>query len=204
MQQYIFLDELQQAPAPSPLPFGVSMVGPVIYTFGSDAQKQQFLPRIANLGRLVVPGIFRARRRLRSGIAENEGRTRRRSLRHQRAEDMDDAGATRRLDFPAGAHRSERQEAGGHFLHSRGHEDAGHHRAPDHHDRRQRRGERGLLRRRARAGVEIASARKTKAGTTRNSCSATSASVSRESASRRSGCAASASLPRRRRITAVR
>jgi pimeloyl-CoA dehydrogenase large subunit len=49
LQQYIFLDELQQAPAPSPLPFGVSMVGPVIYTFGSDAQKKQFLPRIANL-----------------------------------------------------------------------------------------------------------------------------------------------------------
>jgi pimeloyl-CoA dehydrogenase large subunit len=49
VQQYIFLDELQQAPAPSPLPFGVSMVGPVIYTFGSDAQKKRFLPRIANL-----------------------------------------------------------------------------------------------------------------------------------------------------------
>ncbi|MEA2857318.1 MAG: hypothetical protein QOH98_1639 [Methylobacteriaceae bacterium] len=49
VQQYIFLDELQQAPAPSPLPFGVSMVGPVIYTFGSDAQKKEFLPRIVNL-----------------------------------------------------------------------------------------------------------------------------------------------------------
>ena len=49
VQQYIFLDELQQAPAPSPLPFGVSMVGPVIYTFGSEEQKKQFLPRIANL-----------------------------------------------------------------------------------------------------------------------------------------------------------
>jgi pimeloyl-CoA dehydrogenase large subunit len=49
VQQYIFLDELQQAPAPAPLPFGVSMVGPVIYTFGSDEQKKQFLPRIANL-----------------------------------------------------------------------------------------------------------------------------------------------------------
>ena len=49
VQQYIFLDELQQAPAPSPLPFGVSMVGPVIYTFGSEAQKKRFLPRIANL-----------------------------------------------------------------------------------------------------------------------------------------------------------
>lgn len=49
VQQYIFLDELQQAPAPSPLPFGVSMVGPVIYTFGSEKQKQYFLPRIANM-----------------------------------------------------------------------------------------------------------------------------------------------------------
>jgi pimeloyl-CoA dehydrogenase large subunit len=49
VQQYIFQDELQQAPAPAPLPFGVSMVGPVIIAFGSEAQKRRFLPRIANL-----------------------------------------------------------------------------------------------------------------------------------------------------------
>jgi pimeloyl-CoA dehydrogenase large subunit len=49
VQQYIFLDELQQVPAPPPLPFGVSMVGPVIIAFGSEAQKRRFLPRIANL-----------------------------------------------------------------------------------------------------------------------------------------------------------
>src|ERR1700678_4208355 len=29
-----------------PLAFGVTMVGPVIYTFGTDAQKNRFLPRI--------------------------------------------------------------------------------------------------------------------------------------------------------------
>jgi pimeloyl-CoA dehydrogenase large subunit len=46
---YLFRDELQQAPAPEPLPFGVNMVGPVIATFGNEAQKQRFLPRIANL-----------------------------------------------------------------------------------------------------------------------------------------------------------
>jgi len=46
---YLFRDEMQQAPAPEPLAFGVSMVGPVIYTFGSEAQKTKFLPRIANL-----------------------------------------------------------------------------------------------------------------------------------------------------------
>ena len=48
-QHYIFLEELQQAPAPPPLGFGVTMVGPVIIAFGSDAQKKCFLPRIANL-----------------------------------------------------------------------------------------------------------------------------------------------------------
>jgi pimeloyl-CoA dehydrogenase large subunit len=49
MQQYIYLEEMQQAPAPQPLQFGVNMVGPVIYTFGNEAQKRRFLPRIANL-----------------------------------------------------------------------------------------------------------------------------------------------------------
>ncbi len=49
MKQLIFRDEIQQAPAPEPLAFGASMVGPVIYTFGSEVQKKKFLPRIANL-----------------------------------------------------------------------------------------------------------------------------------------------------------
>jgi pimeloyl-CoA dehydrogenase large subunit len=46
---YILLEEIQLAGAPPPLPFGANMVGPVIYTFGSEAQKKRFLPRIANL-----------------------------------------------------------------------------------------------------------------------------------------------------------
>ena len=48
-QQYIFLEELQAFPAPAPLAFGVNMVGPVIYTFGSEEQKAHYLPRIANM-----------------------------------------------------------------------------------------------------------------------------------------------------------
>jgi len=46
---YIFRDEMQQAPAPEPLAFGVNMVGPVIIAFGNEAQKKRYLPRIANL-----------------------------------------------------------------------------------------------------------------------------------------------------------
>ena len=49
VQQYIFGEELQMTPAPQPLGFGVTMVGPVMIAFGSEEQKQRFLPRIANL-----------------------------------------------------------------------------------------------------------------------------------------------------------
>jgi pimeloyl-CoA dehydrogenase large subunit len=46
---YLFRDEMQQAPAPEPLPFGINMLGPVLIAFGNEAQKRRFLPRIANL-----------------------------------------------------------------------------------------------------------------------------------------------------------
>ncbi len=49
VQRYIFQDEMQQAPAPQPLGFGVNMVGPVIIAFGSEAQKRHYLPRIRNI-----------------------------------------------------------------------------------------------------------------------------------------------------------
>ncbi|HEV7414899.1 MAG TPA: pimeloyl-CoA dehydrogenase large subunit [Tianweitania sediminis] len=49
VKQYIFREELQSAPAPEPLAFGVYMVGPVIAEYGSEEQKKRFLPRIANL-----------------------------------------------------------------------------------------------------------------------------------------------------------
>ncbi len=46
VQKYIFDDEQARASAPPFLPFGVSMVGPIIYTYGSEEQKQRFLPDI--------------------------------------------------------------------------------------------------------------------------------------------------------------
>jgi alkylation response protein AidB-like acyl-CoA dehydrogenase len=49
MEDYIFLDEMQQAPSPMPLAFNVYMVGPIIAQFGSAAQKARFLPGTANL-----------------------------------------------------------------------------------------------------------------------------------------------------------
>jgi alkylation response protein AidB-like acyl-CoA dehydrogenase len=48
VKTYIFKEEMQLAPAPDPLGFNVSMVGPVLIAFGSDAQKKHFLPKVAN------------------------------------------------------------------------------------------------------------------------------------------------------------
>jgi alkylation response protein AidB-like acyl-CoA dehydrogenase len=48
-QRYIFREELQQAPAPSPLGFNINMCGPVIIEFGTEEQKKKFLPRMLNL-----------------------------------------------------------------------------------------------------------------------------------------------------------
>ena len=47
VQGYIFEEEMGRARAPRIMPFGPKMVGPVIYTFGSDAQKAKYLPAIA-------------------------------------------------------------------------------------------------------------------------------------------------------------
>ena len=49
VQLYFYQDEMQQASVPAPLPFNVNMLGPVIAQFGSEAQKREFLPKLANL-----------------------------------------------------------------------------------------------------------------------------------------------------------
>ena len=45
-QRYIWQEELARADALPILPFGISMVAPVIYTFGTPEQKAHFLQRI--------------------------------------------------------------------------------------------------------------------------------------------------------------
>jgi len=45
-QRFLFENVLAEEGAPRIIPFGVKMVGPVIYTFGTDEQKERFLPGI--------------------------------------------------------------------------------------------------------------------------------------------------------------
>lgn len=49
VQKHIWLEELQLASVPEPLAFNTGMVGPVIAAFGSQEQKERFLPPTANL-----------------------------------------------------------------------------------------------------------------------------------------------------------
>ena len=46
MQKHIFEEECAAAGAPPIIAFGVTMVAPVLMAFGSEAQKEQYLPRI--------------------------------------------------------------------------------------------------------------------------------------------------------------
>jgi alkylation response protein AidB-like acyl-CoA dehydrogenase len=46
VQRYIFEEELGYVGSPPLIPFGLTMCGPVLLRFGTDAQKKKFLPRI--------------------------------------------------------------------------------------------------------------------------------------------------------------
>lgn len=48
VEQIVFVDELSNCGAPVPGGFGLTMVGPLIYQFGTDEQKKTFLPKIAD------------------------------------------------------------------------------------------------------------------------------------------------------------
>jgi alkylation response protein AidB-like acyl-CoA dehydrogenase len=49
LQRHIWREEMQLASVPEPLAFNASMIGPVIAAFGSQEQKERFLPATANL-----------------------------------------------------------------------------------------------------------------------------------------------------------
>jgi alkylation response protein AidB-like acyl-CoA dehydrogenase len=49
LQRHIWREEMQLAGVPEPLAFNASMIGPVIAHFGSQEQKERFLPATANL-----------------------------------------------------------------------------------------------------------------------------------------------------------
>ena len=115
-QRYIFREELQQAPAPQPLAFNTNMCGPVIIAFGTEEQKKRFLPRMANLDDWWCQGFSEP------GAGSDLAGLKTRAVREgdhyvvNGQKTWTTLGAARRLDLPAGPHRPEREEAGGHLL----------------------------------------------------------------------------------------
>ena len=122
-QRFIYETERSAIGAPDVLPFGLKMVGPVIFKYGNDEQKARFLPRILRGQDWWCQGYSEPGRRLRPGGAEDARRTRRRRLHRQRLEDLDHLRAACRLDVLPGAHRGLGTPAGRHQLPADRHEE---------------------------------------------------------------------------------
>ena len=124
-QRWIFEAECARAGVPNVNIMGVKMVGPVIIGFGTPEQKNFYLPRILSRRGLLVPGLLRARLRLRSRLAEDARGARRRPLHRQRHQDLDHACAPREPHVRAGAHQRHAAPAGRHQLPAHRHEEQG-------------------------------------------------------------------------------
>lgn len=56
LQRHLFEVECALAGAPRQLPFGLSMIGPVLMKFGNEAQQKRFLPGILSSDELWCQG----------------------------------------------------------------------------------------------------------------------------------------------------
>ena len=150
MEQFIFFDESMRAGAPVPM-LTINTVGPTIMQFGTDEQKDFFLPKILRGRDPLLHRLQRAGRGHRPGRAAHGGGARRRRVRDQRPEDVDELRQQRGLLLAGRAHQHRGQEAQGHVDDHRADGHARHRgaaAAPDGRARDRRR----ALRRRAGAG----------------------------------------------------
>ncbi len=154
VQIYIWQDEMQLASCPPPLQFNCNMVGPVIAQFGSEAQKQRFLPATANLDIWWCQGFSEP------GAGSDLA-----SLRTSAVRDGDHYVVNGQKTWTTLAQYADwifclvrtdpaaKKQEGISFL-LVDMKTPGHHRATDPDDRRGPRGQRGLVRRRARSRRE--------------------------------------------------
>ena len=112
----VLQQEMARIGADNPIQgMGPGMFGPTLLEYGTEEQKLRHLPPISRGEHALVPGLFRARRRLRPRLAADQVRGQGRPLGGQRPEDLDQRRAVRRLVLLPGAHRPEGQEARGHL-----------------------------------------------------------------------------------------
>src|SRR4029453_17928513 len=134
-RRFLFENVLAEEGAPRIIPFGPKMVGPVIYTFGTDEQKERFLP-----------GIRSSEVSWCQGYSEPGAGSDLASLRTRAVREGDHYIVNGQKTWASfahwgdwillpGTHQSRRQGAGGHLLPADRHEDAGRHGAAYHHAR---------------------------------------------------------------------
>ena len=151
-QRFIYDSERSAIGAPEVLPFGIKMVGPVIFKYGNEEQKARFLPRILRGEDWWCQGYSEP------GAGSDLAALKTRA---ERAGDHYIVNGSKiwttyaqHADWMFCLVRTEAcgTAAGRHQLPADRHEDAGHPRQPDHLDRRRAQPQRGVLRQRARAG----------------------------------------------------
>jgi alkylation response protein AidB-like acyl-CoA dehydrogenase len=125
VQKFIFENECALAHAPRILPFGLSMLGPVLIKYGSEAQKRYWLPRILDGSDWWCQGYSEPGAGSDLASLKTTAPARRRPLRGQRPEDLDHARPARQHDLLPRAHREGREEAGGHQLPADRHDSPG-------------------------------------------------------------------------------
>ena len=123
--QVIYNEAMGYARAPIVNTAAVGYLGPTIILYGSDEQKAQHLPGITSGDVVWCQGYSEPNSGSDLASLQTRAVHGRRRLRPQRAEDLDEPGALRRLDVRAGADGPGRAEAPGHQLLPDGHEDAG-------------------------------------------------------------------------------
>ena len=113
-EQLAYLEEMSAVSAPGPLNvIGVSNIAPAIMAYGTDGAAGAVPAPDAAGRRDLVPGDVRARRRERPGLAPHQCGGRRRRLRGQRPEDLEQPRPDGRLVPTVRADRSRRPQAQG-------------------------------------------------------------------------------------------
>ena len=155
VQRYIFEEACGYAGTPPLIPFGLTMCAPVLLNFGTDAQKQRFLPRIYNGEDFWC-----------QGYSEPGSGSDLASLKTRAVRKGDHYVVNGQKTWTTLAHMADwifclvrtdpglEAQAGRHLVPAHRHEDAGHHGAPADPDGRRARSQRSVLRRRQGAGRE--------------------------------------------------
>ena len=152
VRQSIVNDEMVRAKAPYKVgASGLGMLGPTLISWGTEEQKQRYLPKILTAEEIWCQGYSEpgagsdlASLKTRAELVGDEFVVNGQKVWTSGAQYAD-------MDVLPGAHRSRGAQASRHLLHPHRHEHARHHRAPAGADDRRRGLQRGVLRQRPRA-----------------------------------------------------